>query len=863
MLSRISGLALVVIGLLCAITFAQEAGSAAQRRSSSLQRTRNNPVANIPKSNKVIASALARPVVMVPSGAMPGGNTTESTLSGILRKQSMAARELLASSPVPTTSVSPLLGSNGRQMLSAGPATPNSAVPARVQPPSQVSGHVIPSQVCKAGIGAVDGQQSGVWFTPVSGPDGTFVIQGCGFGATAGSVSLSGVQTGPSANPNTRTRVSLAQNQVTFQVSPNQWSDRQIIAQIDANASGFYDTNNVTLVVKTSNGQQYQAAGFNFSAARQAVLLTALPEPQGCTAQSSGPACIPIGVSLKSVSSSNGAVQPQVESPSVSLLQSGETVAVARETVASQFPIPMTPGFSFQGGSDSYQFHFAPGFQLDPHTGVQLLHSNLNSSICQSVHGVYSNNGSWSVNYTSTSSFQVSWQEDACWPSSAESNGNPLDVLNYASLAAYALQITVVGPRGVSPWASGSSGTLPKGLSQPLHAALTSGQSSANSALLASNTSRGMLAAPGPAATQPSGNSQPGAGGMLAANPGAGGAGQLHPQPYSPSGTSLHTTSAGGNVQQNSLGSTPSPVSSPAIGGKGTLTNRVVAFNHNTLAPAYAGPCMDMHAPTSLLRLEFTTGKDDLRGGDNNLNVELHLKDNSLQTFPNVNKGKNWSNLSFNRVDIPLNSPVLADQIKEIHLVHDAHASFPNTEDNWEMLQFQVYARFQGKNENVANYGFNKFTANNAELTVPLGCAPAPGKVNALYFNVSTGSDDLRGDDINWYNGTLEDDSDNLNVSVGFSDGSHQDASNVNGGVNWPNNSTHHFLVFLNPPKDPSEIKSISFHTFGGNWWTDNWNLDSVQVTAIGNGVRQVIATHGFWRFTDRTNGVDLDMVTH
>jgi hypothetical protein len=92
---------------------------------------------------------------------------------------------------------------------------------------------------------------------------------------------------------------------------------------------------------------------------------------------------------------------------------------------------------------------------------VQLSHASGDSRYCDSVNGVYSKSGNWSVHYTSTSSFQVSWGVEACWPKSVVTSGNSLDVLNYASVSAYELEITVVGPRGVSPWAGGNQTTAP------------------------------------------------------------------------------------------------------------------------------------------------------------------------------------------------------------------------------------------------------------------------------------------------------------------------------------------------------------------------------------------------------------------
>lgn len=285
-----------------------------------------------------------------------------------------------------------------------------------------------------------------------------------------------------------------------------------------------------------------------------------------------------------------------------------------------------------------------------------------------------------------------------------------------------------------------------------------------------------------------------------------------------------------------------------------TVTSPVVARSQGL-----AGPCTGTNLVVSALRFEFTTGKDDLRGGDNNLDVEVHFKDNTFKRTQNVNRGANWPNLSVHRVDIPLDQPVRADQISEIHLVHNAQASFPNSQDNWEMTQLRVFAAGQGKAENIANYGFNDFTGDIPELTVAVSCAPAPGKVNALYFDIVTGSDDLKGDSFNAL--APGPDGNNLDVIIGFSNGSNQHAPNVNGGANWANNTEHKFWVYLSQPVDLTEIKSITLQTVLQRFGGDKWNMDSVQVTAVGNGVNKLIATHGFYRFNENAS-LDLDMVS-
>jgi hypothetical protein len=501
-------LILLLTWLCCGTTLAQEDGDPIQgRTATSLMRGSNNPALTDRKwkSNRLISSALARSVLVKPTGTMPGGDGGNSAVIGLLRKQSAAAQTIVSSGasartftggvrPAGTTQSGMLLnGGTNPQLMGNGPAQPigagqtmsasgsqttlNSSStttsaaqsgPTRHQAPDSPKPQMIgtrapnPTQLCRVGIASVDGQKSGIWFSPVSGPDGMFVIQGCGFGNTPGQVYLSGLHyvSGSPTGGSLRVVATLVRDRVSFQIPPDGWSDRQILAQIDANASGFYDTNNITLVVNTASGQQYQAAGMNFLAAREDQPLKLLPKPALC-AQSTGYSCVPLGVSLATVNALvTGPVQPEVESPSLALLQPGEAIAVARETAVDQFPIPANPGRSFPGGTDAYQFHFATGFQLDPHTGVQLRHSSPDASFCQTVGGVPSKNGNWSVNYTSTSSFQVSWEADDCWPNSTMTSGKSLDVLNYASVSAYALEITVLGPRGVSPWPSGNMGSL-------------------------------------------------------------------------------------------------------------------------------------------------------------------------------------------------------------------------------------------------------------------------------------------------------------------------------------------------------------------------------------------------------------------
>src|SRR5438309_4701606 len=60
----------------------------------------------------------------------------------------------------------------------------------------------------------------------------------------------------------------------------------------------------------------------------------------------------------------------------------------------------------------------------------------------------------------------------------------------------------------------------------------------------------------------------------------------------------------------------------------------------------------------STLVLQFTTGRDDLRGGNNNITVEIHFKDNSVQFAKNVNQSQSWAGGSFKSVTVPLQQTV-------------------------------------------------------------------------------------------------------------------------------------------------------------------------------------------------------------
>ncbi len=155
-----------------------------------------------------------------------------------------------------------------------------------------------------------------------------------------------------------------------------------------------------------------------------------------------------------------------------------------------------------------------------------------------------------------------------------------------------------------------------------------------------------------------------------------------------------------------------------------------------------------------------------------------------------------------------------------------------------------------GINNVIKHVGFHRFTGSDKQLIVPINNAPpsTPGQVSQLVFEFRTGGDDLRGGN------------DNVNILTSFSDGRTQEEDNVNHSSKWDNNSTHSVTIVLNKAVMPNQIASVRLSTtFSGGMGGDNWNMDGVKITAIGNSVNQVLTKYGAKRFAGSCRSVHGD----
>src|SRR6185437_9005292 len=264
---------------------------------------------------------------------------------------------------------------------------------------------------------------------------------------------------------------------------------------------------------------------------------------------------------------------------------------------------------------------------------------------------------------------------------------------------------------------------------------------------------------------------------------------------------------------------------------------------HAQRPPAIPNPSYPKDGLVHELVLQFLTGSDDLRGGSR-IDLTVNSFDGTQQHFPNINLGARWLDHYTENAAIVLPRPAPIAQIRSLVLTGAAgFVSGSMGGDNWDMDQVVVQAYAAGARQQppLKTAGPFRFTGDHKELEISMNAAPpaAPGQVTQLILRFQTGSDDLRGGN------------DNLNIDVHFADGTTQSALNVNRNARWPDNTANTAAIVLNRAVPPAALKSLTLTTtFSGGLNGDNWNMNSVTVTAVGTGLNKQIGSYGFKRFT-------------
>jgi hypothetical protein len=251
-------------------------------------------------------------------------------------------------------------------------------------------------------IDTVDDRPIGTAIFSTDPQHNAHVIAGCGFGNQQGKVYL----TGPFATPSVSTQIYA-------------WTDKGIDLVVDPNLPGELDHfGNVTLVIVAANGQQTQATGFSFYAARAEVQLTTFPRSQANLQ------IIPDAVGQNTVNIN-------FSSPASSV--PGAAVDIFRQD-AGRFGL----------GTDYYSFNqLSPGFWVDK---FQFWHFDMTQADCDADFYV---DGVWSPIWRDKlNALQVVTEEQHCHIAPTVNTPS----YDY-SWSHYALAVWVVGPRGGNPWA--------------------------------------------------------------------------------------------------------------------------------------------------------------------------------------------------------------------------------------------------------------------------------------------------------------------------------------------------------------------------------------------------------------------------
>jgi hypothetical protein len=234
------------------------------------------------------------------------------------------------------------------------------------------------------------------------------------------------------------------------------------------------------------------------------------------------------------------------------------------------------------------------------------------------------------------------------------------------------------------------------------------------------------------------------------------------------------------------------------------------------------------------LLFEIRTGGDDLRGGNDNVNVTLYFKTKPSQTINNINRSARWIGNYTETVPVKLTTPMPLSEFKSIAISTNFGGGIGG--DNWNMDWLKVYTRSDQELVFKAGTPLYRFTGSAKNYTAPVTYnATADGKVRELIAEVQTGGDDLRGGN------------DNFSLIIVYRDGTKQTVNNVNRSAGLGGGSFNYYTIALSKPVLYSDIKNIYVQTsFGGGIGGDNWNLDYLRICARGGGVlKELYANSG------------------
>ncbi len=144
---------------------------------------------------------------------------------------------------------------------------------------------------------------------------------------------------------------------------------------------------------------------------------------------------------------------------------------------------------------------------------------------------------------------------------------------------------------------------------------------------------------------------------------------------------------------------------------------------HAQTPPSLPNPVYPNDGTVRELILSFHTGSDDMRGGNDNIDLAVDLLDGSRQLYPNVNLSARWLPNYIENARVILSTPVRPDQIHDLVLADTFGGGMGG--DNWDMNSVSVGVLVNGKISVATTFGFHRFSADSdgpkaRTLTIPL-----------------------------------------------------------------------------------------------------------------------------------------------
>ncbi|MBC7568532.1 MAG: hypothetical protein H7319_02200 [Spirosoma sp.] len=229
------------------------------------------------------------------------------------------------------------------------------------------------------------------------------------------------------------------------------------------------------------------------------------------------------------------------------------------------------------------------------------------------------------------------------------------------------------------------------------------------------------------------------------------------------------------------------------------------------------------------LLLRLHTGIDDLRGGNDNINLTISYRTRPPQVLNNINQGGNWIQKYEEWVPITLARPVSRDEI--MNLTFNCTFGGGIGGDNWDMqaLTVKVLDGSEGQDRVLFNRGGTeanplfRFTGDRLPFTAQTRAGLRPYTVK-----ITTGGDDLR-------------DGSQAFFRLNYRNGNKSQEFPLNGSTQWNNFSTQTVVADLGASITPEMIFGITIRHDGEPRrfpdGYDNWDIGRVQVMDEGGTV--------------------------